>query len=447
MSDRAFYIWIGLISAGIVAIISGTIFFALNLSPGFGQRSADAQQPQCQTFPETGKIVCHGFLKYWTEHGGVTRQGFPISREFQEVSDINGKPYTVQYFERAVYEYHPEHQPPYNVLLSLLGTIEYRSKYPNGVPELEELESLPPEMRPEGGAIFPQTGKEVRGIFLDFWLANGGPLQYGYPISNAFIERSQLDGIERIVQYFERSIFEFHPENAPPDYVQVALSGRFQFERKYPDGEPGLATATPAATPATATPATATPAQVTATGQPQSTTISTPPVDDPELNALIAAVAANPNDRDTRKALAGWYNDHRFFAEAARELETVVIQDPLDMAVRHMLGDVYQAAGQPDKALRAWEQARDVDPNNPAGRDKLGMAFNVRQRFDDAIREFQAAVKVEPRFVEAWYQMGTAYEGKGDVGKAREAYQEVIDNSAEPNIWSDQARERLSKLK
>src|SRR5688572_535997 len=364
------------------------IFFALNrnIFPNTGQRSAGAQQPQCQTFPETGKTLCYGFLKYWTEHGGVARQGFPISTEFQEVSDIDGKPYTVQYFERAVYEYHPEHQPPYDILLSLLGTIQFRSKYPDGVPEQAELKTLPPEMKPEGGALFPQTGKEVRGIFLDYWLANGGPLQYGYPISNAFIERSQLDGIERIVQYFERSIFEFHPENAPSDYVQIALSGSFQFERKYPNGELGLATATPAP---------GTPARASATEQPGSTTVLTPSTADPGLNALTAAVEANPNDRDAREALARWYSDHSFFAEAARELETIIAQDPLDMAVRHQLGDAYQAAGQPDNALRAWEHARDADPNNPAGRNKLGIAYNTRQRFDDAIREFQAAVKTE----------------------------------------------------
>jgi hypothetical protein len=35
----------------------------------------------------------------------------------------------VQYFERAVFEYHPENQPPYNVLLSQLGTFRYREKY------------------------------------------------------------------------------------------------------------------------------------------------------------------------------------------------------------------------------------------------------------------------------------------------------------------------------
>jgi hypothetical protein len=35
----------------------------------------------------------------------------------------------VQYFERAVFEYHPENAAPYDVLLSQLGTFRYRDKY------------------------------------------------------------------------------------------------------------------------------------------------------------------------------------------------------------------------------------------------------------------------------------------------------------------------------
>src|SRR5689334_6043799 len=83
---------------------------------------ANAQPtPACRTFPETGKTVCGDFLTYWDTHGGLAQQGFPLSAEFQERSDIDGKTYTVQYFERAVFELHPENKPPYNILLSLLG--------------------------------------------------------------------------------------------------------------------------------------------------------------------------------------------------------------------------------------------------------------------------------------------------------------------------------------
>ncbi|MDQ3929341.1 MAG: DUF885 family protein, partial [Chloroflexota bacterium] len=88
-----------------------------------------AQMETSRNFPETGKTVSGRFLEYWTQNGGLAQQGFPLSDEFQEKNDLDGKTYKVQYFERAVFEYHPENQPPYNVLLSQLGTFRYRARY------------------------------------------------------------------------------------------------------------------------------------------------------------------------------------------------------------------------------------------------------------------------------------------------------------------------------
>jgi hypothetical protein len=243
MSDRAFYIFAGLLLVVLTGIIGVVAFIILSAPHSDGPGTIDAQ-PQCQTFAQTNKTVCGIFLTYWNEHGGILREGLPISSEFQEVSEIDRKTYTVQYFERAVFEHHTENQPPYDVLMSLLGRLQYQRKYPDGV---QALKQLPAGMKPEGGAVFPQTGKDVRGVFLDYWINNGGTLQYGYPISDAFSEPSQLDGKEHIVQYFERSVFEYHPENQPPYDVQLSLLGRFQFDRKYPNGDPGLVTATPSA--------------------------------------------------------------------------------------------------------------------------------------------------------------------------------------------------------
>jgi hypothetical protein len=72
-------------------------------------------QGSSRTFPETGKTVSGQFLEYWTGHGGLVQQGYPISEELQEVSDLDGKTYRVQYFERAVFEQHPENAPPFDV--------------------------------------------------------------------------------------------------------------------------------------------------------------------------------------------------------------------------------------------------------------------------------------------------------------------------------------------
>lgn len=98
------------------------------LSP---QRAIAAEE--CVTFSQTGKQLCGRFLEYWQANGGLAQQGLPLSNTFEEQSSVDGKTYTVQYFERAVFEAHPENQRPYDVLLSLVGREKYQAKYPNGV--------------------------------------------------------------------------------------------------------------------------------------------------------------------------------------------------------------------------------------------------------------------------------------------------------------------------
>jgi hypothetical protein len=74
-------------------------------------------------FPETGHSLSFGFLSYWKEHGGLATFGYPISEEIQEVSPGDSVKRTVQYFERARFEYHPELQGTANeIQLGLLGS-------------------------------------------------------------------------------------------------------------------------------------------------------------------------------------------------------------------------------------------------------------------------------------------------------------------------------------
>jgi hypothetical protein len=78
-------------------------------------------------FPETGHNVSTVFTAYWQAHGGLAVNGYPISEELQEVL-ADGKTYTVQYFERARFELHPENPAPYNVLLGALGSMAWSSR-------------------------------------------------------------------------------------------------------------------------------------------------------------------------------------------------------------------------------------------------------------------------------------------------------------------------------
>jgi hypothetical protein len=86
----------------------------------------------CLYFAETGHSLCEPFLGYFRSKGlefdgrpgyslaeSIALFGLPLSEPQTET--IEGRPYTVQWFERARFEWHPENAPPYNVLLGLLG--------------------------------------------------------------------------------------------------------------------------------------------------------------------------------------------------------------------------------------------------------------------------------------------------------------------------------------
>ncbi len=237
----------------IVRSVAGVALCALLGSAG----TAALGQSNSRLFPQTGHTVAGQFLTYWDGHGGLAQQGYPIAEEMQETSDLNGQSYTVQYFERAVFEKHPENKPPFDTLLSQLGTFRYKAKYPIGAPD-QHASTVNPRK-------FTETGHIVGGVFRTYWEGHGGLAQQGYPISDEFSEVSDLNGQPYTVQYFERAVFELHPENKPPFDVLLSQLGTFQYRAKYQPAATVSPAATGTARPPTAVPPTTVPLTATAT--------------------------------------------------------------------------------------------------------------------------------------------------------------------------------------
>jgi type VII secretion-associated serine protease mycosin len=162
--------------------------------------------PDQRYFTETGHSLSFGFKIYWESRGSLPLFGLPISEEFQE----NG--YTVQYFERARFEYHPEYAgTPYETELGLLGREATNwIVYPPIAPFDNTAERV----------FFPETGHSLARGFLAYWQQHGGLAIFGLPIS----EEIQENGYS--VQYFERNRFEYHPELPAEFQVSLGLLGR-----------------------------------------------------------------------------------------------------------------------------------------------------------------------------------------------------------------------------
>ncbi len=95
---------------------------AIRNLPGTPPFQPSASNNSCTFFPSTGHNLCGGFRDYWNQFGGLAVYGFPISEEFQGRNSDDGKVYTVQYFERQRFEWHPGEWPErYDVMLGRLS--------------------------------------------------------------------------------------------------------------------------------------------------------------------------------------------------------------------------------------------------------------------------------------------------------------------------------------
>lgn len=172
--------------------------------------SVRARQTSGQYFSQTGHNVIDEFWAFYQSVSGAALVfGFPITEQFL-ATDGSGK--TIQYFERARFELDPSKPIGQRVQTTNLGTLLYKP----GLPTVNLT-------TPGACRVFP-NGFGVCYDFLTFFDRQGGVERFGNPIS-AF--EFQPDG--RIIQYFEKACFEYHPELGAGNTIRMTDLGRLYF--------------------------------------------------------------------------------------------------------------------------------------------------------------------------------------------------------------------------
>ena len=175
-----------------------------------------------RVFAATGHSLRGSFLSFWEAHGGLERFGYPLTEEIVEPEASAGRPRVAQYFERARFEYFPEHAgTPYEVQLGLIG-VSILNRFGVDWQNQPKLASAPAEC-----LYFAATGHSLCPPFRARWEALGGLPLLGQPITEPFQATRSDTGQKYTAQYFERARFEYHPEHTGTPYeVQLGLLGR-----------------------------------------------------------------------------------------------------------------------------------------------------------------------------------------------------------------------------
>jgi len=178
------------------------------LSTSWVSVRAQTQGQDPKYFSETGHNVKGDFLKFYNSNSNALfLYGYPITEEY-----VNKDGKTVQYFQRARFEYRGDLPEGQRVQLTQLGRETFISTGPLNVANTFACRS------------YPETGYPVCFAFLEFFDQYGGVGQFGYPISGFEYHEN------KIVQYFEKARLEWQPWKVEGQRVVVSDLGRTYFD-------------------------------------------------------------------------------------------------------------------------------------------------------------------------------------------------------------------------
>jgi Flp pilus assembly protein TadD len=143
------------------------------------------------------------------------------------------------------------------------------------------------------------------------------------------------------------------------------------------------------------------------------------------LADLVEKANAAPQDVKVWKTLAGAQAraarlDSSYRSAALASYRHVLELAPNDLEALQGVGNIYYDFEEFDKAITYYQKYLTLKPDDPSVRTDMGTMYLYNNNVDRAIQEYQTVIAQAPNFFQAYFNLGVAYQEKGDAEKARE---------------------------
>jgi tetratricopeptide (TPR) repeat protein len=124
----------------------------------------------------------------------------------------------------------------------------------------------------------------------------------------------------------------------------------------------------------------------------------------------------------------GWAEKGQFVlvSEAPAYFHRRVQANPADTWALYMRGAAWFRNGEPDNAIKDFDECIRLDPTNAAAFNSRGLSWYSKKSYDKAIRDYDEAIRLDPVNAIAFNNRGLAWSAKKDYDKAIRDHDEAI---------------------
>ena len=120
--------------------------------------------------------------------------------------------------------------------------------------------------------------------------------------------------------------------------------------------------------------------------------------------------------------------------KAIRIFEELLAVDPNNAEAYNQIGYYHGYRGEYEKAMEYLTKYKFIAQDNANPFDSLGEVQAYSGRYNEALENLNHALAIKPDFIESIGHMAVAYEGMGDYARAREQYEKAAELSDTPKM-------------
>jgi tetratricopeptide (TPR) repeat protein len=165
-----------------------------------------------------------------------------------------------------------------------------------------------------------------------------------------------------------------------------------------------------------------------------------------ELEAMRKAVADMPDDRGKRFALVRGLMAANQLDDALKEAQAWRAKDAYNLLVVRLLGDVYEARGEKEKAKRAYSAVVELLPKDAEAQRALATVLKEQGDLDGAYDRLLAATKLRPEDARLGFELSDVAQRLGHIDEAATRLEAIVSDATTPDLVRFPAKQRLAQI-
>src|SRR5581483_9734659 len=122
------------------------------------------------------------------------------------------------------------------------------------------------------------------------------------------------------------------------------------------------------------------------------------------------------------------------YERAREQYEMLVKLDPYDPDNHYRLGVTYQFLQKLEDAIGSYLRALNIEPRDMRSCMNLGLCYLSLNQLDDAVKYLRRATELSPTWADAWTNLGVALDQTGDLIGAERAYKKALELNRNQNV-------------